>query len=57
VLGRGFLELRASLKKDKLLIATEENYQAYTGLKGALLGTVPSQWPAWFAPRQVRPTR
>ena len=38
-------------------IVTKENYQASTGLKGALLGTVPSQWPAWFAPRQVRATR
>jgi glyoxylase-like metal-dependent hydrolase (beta-lactamase superfamily II) len=35
------------------IIVTKENYQASTGLKGALLGTLPSQWPAWFAPRQV----
>lgn len=32
------------------IIVTKENYQASTGFNGALLGAVPSQSPARFAP-------
>jgi N-acyl homoserine lactone hydrolase len=35
------------------ILVSEENYQASRGLKGAILGAVPSRWPSWFAPRRV----
>jgi len=38
------------------IIVSKENYQASRGLRGALLGANPSQWPSWFAPRQVELT-
>jgi glyoxylase-like metal-dependent hydrolase (beta-lactamase superfamily II) len=38
------------------IIVSAENYRASTGLKGALLGAVPSQWPSWFEPRRVELT-
>lgn len=36
------------------ILVSKENYQASRGLKGALLGANPSQWPSWFEPRQVK---
>jgi glyoxylase-like metal-dependent hydrolase (beta-lactamase superfamily II) len=35
------------------ILVSEENYQASQGLKGALLGAVPSRWPSWFEPHRV----
>lgn len=35
------------------IVVSEENYRASVGLRGELLGAVPSQWPSWFAPEQV----
>jgi N-acyl homoserine lactone hydrolase len=34
------------------IIVTEENYQLCRGLRGAILGAVPSQWPSWFDPQR-----
>jgi N-acyl homoserine lactone hydrolase len=38
------------------IVVSEENYRASAGVKGALLGAVPSRWPAWFQPRRVELT-
>jgi len=34
------------------IIGSDENYQASKGLKGSMLGAVPSQWPSWFEPQR-----
>jgi len=38
------------------IVVSEERYRASAGLTGALLGAVPSRWPAWFEPRRVQLT-
>ena len=38
------------------IIVSDENYRAAVGLKGALIGAVPSRWPSWFEPRRVQLT-
>jgi hypothetical protein len=35
------------------IIVLAENHQASPGIKGSLMGAVPSQWPSWFQPRLV----
>jgi glyoxylase-like metal-dependent hydrolase (beta-lactamase superfamily II) len=35
------------------IIVSAENYGVSTGIRGALMGAVPSQWPSWFDPRLV----
>ena len=32
------------------IVVSRENYEASRGLRGALVGAVPSQWPRWFDP-------
>lgn len=32
------------------IVVSDENYKVSQGFKGAMLGAVPSQWPAWFEP-------
>ena len=36
------------------IVVSEENYQASRGVRGSLLGAVPSQWPSWFAPHRIQ---
>jgi N-acyl homoserine lactone hydrolase len=38
------------------IAVSDENYRAAVGLKGALIGAVPSRWPSWFDPRRVQLT-
>jgi glyoxylase-like metal-dependent hydrolase (beta-lactamase superfamily II) len=38
------------------IVVSDENYLAARGLRGALLGAVPSRWPQWFRPRRVQLT-
>jgi N-acyl homoserine lactone hydrolase len=38
------------------IVVSDENYRAAAGLKGALIGAVPSRWPSWFEPRRVQLT-
>jgi glyoxylase-like metal-dependent hydrolase (beta-lactamase superfamily II) len=36
------------------IVVSEDNYRASArGIKGAMIGAVPSQWPSWFAPRRI----
>lgn len=35
------------------IVVSRQNYAASRGLRGALLGAVPSRWPAWFEPEQI----
>src|SRR5262249_59605413 len=38
--------------KGSEISVSEENYQVSQGLRGAMLGAVPSQWPSWFEPQR-----
>jgi N-acyl homoserine lactone hydrolase len=38
------------------IVVSDENYLASTGVKGTLLGALPSRWPSWFQPRRVQLT-
>jgi N-acyl homoserine lactone hydrolase len=38
------------------VVVSDENYRATRGLKGSLVGAVPSRWPPWFEPRRVQLT-